>query len=222
MGAGIGHRPGLPQNPDITPPGPECVGASHHQCYGYSAQGAEAQQAQGCRTSAWGGVWPGPGGGPGLCLQSRDGDRHTHLLWCGRDDQGSWQGPGCSVNSRPAPCPTDSTLKPSNMASFSGPALGVHPAAGTLGLQPLGSDAAGASPSAHPRPSPQPPKTQWLLGMSSPGLRDLKASGTAQGSLCLPAGGWVQEQMPGVQPLPAPRHPVQSWVCSLHTSPLPP
>ena len=60
------------------------------------------------------------------------------------------------------------------------------------------------------------PEAQWLLGMSS------MLPGTDQGSLCLLAEWWVGEQMPGVQPLPSPLHTVQSWVCSLHTSPLPP
>lgn len=121
------------------------------------------------------------------------------------------------MNSCPAPCPTDSTLKPSNMASFSGPALGVHLVAGTLGLHPL--HLALREPARLPTwgraPAPHGPAASG--DMSSPGFRDLEASGTAQGSLCLPAGWWVREQTPGVQPLPAPLHTVQSWVCSLHS-----
>lgn len=127
------------------------------------------------------------------------------------------------MNSCPAPCPTDSTLKPSNMASFSGPALGVHPVAGTLGTVVPGIWSCGSQPVCPPgakAPAPHGPAASGV--MSSPGFRDLEASGTAQGSLCLPARWWVREQTHGVQPLPAPLHTVQSWVCSLHSSPLPP
>lgn len=46
---------------------------------------------------------------PVLPSGSRDGHRH---LWCGRYGKDSCGGIGRSVNSYPASCPTDSTLKP--------------------------------------------------------------------------------------------------------------
>lgn len=86
----------------------------------------------------------------------------------------------------------------------------------------LGAGASGASPSAHPGPSPQHP------GPEAPWGHPLQDSGpwcclmqVRNPCACWQGCGW-RKQMPGVQPLPAPLHMVQSQACSSPPHPSPP
>lgn len=118
--------------------------------------------------------------------------------------------PGQLVRGSPAPCPTDSTLEPFAQASSLGHCSWGPPICrGSLTVAP-GSWRC-RSPSI--RPPGACPQHE---------ARGPQCSLVWVGDLCerWQGYGWGK-QMPGVQPLPAPCHTAQSWVCSLHTLPRP-